>query len=209
MSRPSAQGTATFAQDAVVPRPEVGRYRVRWLTNGLVALAGVAVAVLGAVGGFETATTWGMILGGLLLTGAIGAATAWQRRTWLAPEPSLVLETDRFRILHKGEHLWVPWTDIGDITVTSRGAGLGKSTMVVFHLCPGATTALPRRRASLGDQMFSYGSNQLVYSRPSETPATAEVTLAAHNRWQHFRSRVRPQEKGRSAQPRVDNPPDR
>ena len=185
---PDADGVpcACSARGAeIAPRPDPAAYRARWLLNGVVLAAGLAITAAGVLSRDDAnaGRTWGLVLGGLVLAGLMALAWSWQRRTWLATEPSLVLTADCFRILHKGEHSWVPWTDVEEISVAAPGAGFGRVPMLIFRLRPGSDTRLPERRASLLDRLFAWNTDELAYARPREQPGFVDVATAAIGYW--------------------------
>lgn len=160
----------------VVVRPDRARYRryfaVRWAIAVLMVGAFLAGAWLAG-----TPVVAGWLVAGAVLLGAIAVAgVGWQHRTYLDPEPALVLGADQFRILHKRRHLWVPWTDVAAVrlqTITqSKGAEVH---LLEFELHPGARAKLPPEKAPLVDRMLLWRTNDLIYSRPCDTPRIQEV----------------------------------
>lgn len=165
--------------DEIVTRPDTALYRRRFLFTG-VALGLVAVAFLGfGVLADDPGHRIGALLGGLLVVVLGGLSLQWQRSTYLQDEPALVLRRDQFRVQHKGQHLWVPWQDVQDLSVLTRGAGLGRSEILRFDLRPEASGKLPQGKAPLTDRMFSWATNDLTYARPSDTPSFQKVAAAA------------------------------
>lgn len=179
----STDGAAAYPDAVLVPRPDHGAYRRRWLANLALVVGGIGLVVYGLVADDDSPYRLGALVSGLFLVPFVVWATTWQRRTWLDPEPSLVLAPTRFRILHKGEHVWVPWTDVADLDVAVRGRGIGTSRSLLFLLRPDASTVLPQRRAPLADRAFSWHPGHLAYSRPSEVPALPEVVATAVELW--------------------------
>lgn len=165
--------------DEIVTRPDTPRYRRRFRFTG-VALGLVAVACLGfGVLADDPGYRIGALLGGLLVVVLGVLSLQWQRATYLQDEPALVLRRDQFRVQHKGQHLWVPWQDVQDLSVLTRGAGLGRLEILRFDLRPEASGKLPQGKAPLMDRMFSWATNDLTYARPSDTPSFQEVAAAA------------------------------
>ncbi|QDO89090.1 hypothetical protein FNH13_12775 [Ornithinimicrobium ciconiae] len=165
--------------DEIVVRPDRARNQRRFLiTGGALGLVAVACMVLAVVTD-DPGYRIGAVIGGLLVVVLGGLSLKWQRDTYLDPEPALVLQRERFRVLHKGEHLWVPWTDVTDLSVLTRGAGLGRSEILRFDLRPELAGKLPQGKAPLMDRMFSWATNDLTYSRPADSPRFQEVAAAA------------------------------
>lgn len=165
--------------DEIVVRADRARYQRRFLMTGLalglVGVACIALAIFTEDPGYRI----GAIIGGLLVIVLGGLSIHWQRTTYLQDEPALVLTRQQFRCLHKGQHLWVPWADVQDITVLTRGAGMGRSEILRFDLRPEAQGKLPQGKAPLLDRMFSWATNDLTYARPADTPSFQDVTVAA------------------------------
>jgi len=165
--------------DEIVTRPNTAAYRRRFVFTGsalgLVAVVCLVVAVVSEDPGYRI----GAAIGGLLVVALGGLSLQWQRKTYLQDEPALVLQRQQFRVLHKGQHLWVPWADVQDLSVLTRGAGLGRSEILRFDLRPEAVGRLPQGKASLTDRMFSWATNDLTYARPLDTPSFQEVATAA------------------------------
>ena len=166
----------------LVVRADPARYRPRWAANGVLAIGLVALAVFALVrDDLEPATRAGLLIASTMCLPVVIAAWRWQARTWLDPEPPLVLQPGQFRIRHKGDYVWVPWTDVADLKVAASGAGFGRVPALVFELAPGATTVLPSRTASWGDRFFALHPDKLTYSRPSDEPPFETVAIAAGN----------------------------
>ncbi|MCK0111234.1 hypothetical protein MWU75_03660 [Ornithinimicrobium sp. F0845] len=178
-SPPAAPHPALALPDEIVTRPDTARYQRRFLFTG-VALGLVAVVCLVvAVAAEDPGYRIGAAIGAVLVVVLGGLSIVWQRGTYLQAEPALVLQRQQFRVLHKGQHLWVPWTDVQDLSVLTRGAGLGRSEILRFDLRPEASARLPQGKAPLMDRMFSWATNDLTYARPSDIPSFQEVAAAA------------------------------
>lgn len=165
--------------DEIATRPDRARYQRRFLITGVAMGALAVVCLLVAVLAEDLGYRVGAVVGGLLVVALGGPSLKWQRATYLQDEPALVLRRDQFRVLHKGQHLWVPWTDVQDLSVLTRGAGLGRSEILRFDLRPEASGKLPLGKAPLLDRMFSWATNDLAYARPCDTPSFQEVAAAA------------------------------
>ncbi|WP_154402200.1 hypothetical protein [Ornithinimicrobium cavernae] len=184
MGTPSTH-PALALPDEIVVRPDRARYQRRFLLTGValgvIALVCLAVALLGDDTGYRI----GAVLGGLLGVGLGALSLRWQRSTYLQAEPALILQRQQFRVLHKTQHLWVPWTDVQDLSVLSRGAGLGRSQILRFDLHPPARAKLPQGKAPLLERMFSWATNDLAYSRPADSPSFEDVAMAAMHYHDH------------------------
>lgn len=165
--------------DEIVPRPDTAGYQRRFRLSGAALVLVTVVCLAVALAADDPAYRVGALIGGLLVAVLGGLSLHWQRQTYLQEEPALVLQREQFRVLHKGQHLWVPWTDVQDLSLLTRGAGLGRSEILRFDLRPEAVGRLPQGRAPLMDRMFSWATNDLTYARPSDTPPFREVAGAA------------------------------
>lgn len=165
--------------DEIVTRPDTAAYRRRLVLTGaglgLMALVCFVVAVVAEDPGYRI----GAGIGGVLVIVLGGPSIHWQRVTYLQDEPALVLQRQQFRVLHKGQHIWVPWADVADLSVLTRGAGMGRSEILRFDLWPEAQGRLPQGKARLLDRMFSWAAKDLAYARPADTPSFQEVVAAA------------------------------
>lgn len=176
----------------IVVRPSAARYRGRWLAYVLVLAAVIALLVFAVVADLEDPARLGLIIGGAIALPIVLLSWWWQWRTWLDSEPALVLQRDQFRIRHKGEYVWIPWSDVESLSVSVPGSGLGRVRGLVFHLRADATTVLPNRPASALDRMFSWHAGALAYAQPGDLPPFDTVCAAAEAYLGSSRSGGRP-----------------
>ncbi|WP_256838705.1 hypothetical protein [Ornithinimicrobium faecis] len=163
----------------VVVRLDRARYRRFMALRWTIAVLVVGALLVGAAL-VDTSERRGWIIASAVIVGAVAVAVLlWHRRTYLDPEPALVLGTAQFRILHKRRHLWVPWTDVESVRLTTMMVKGQDINLLRFDLLPEARWKLPPEPAPLVDRMMLWRTNDLVYSRPCETPRIEEVERIA------------------------------
>lgn len=179
MGTPTAHPGSDVPGEVVV-RPDRRRYRRYFALRWVVVTLAVAALVIG--GGFvwegSGNPAWSVTAG--VIFGALAAfSLCWRWRTYLDPEPALVLRPDQFRIRHKRLDLWVPWTDVASVRRYTRFAQGHFLEFLEFDLVPEARWKLPMQDARLLDQMMMWRTNDLVYHRPCDTPEIREVEQIA------------------------------
>ena len=112
-----------------------------------------------------------------------------------------MLRADQFRIRHKRQDLWVPWTDVASVRRYTKFARGHMLEFLEFVLVPEAEWKLPMQDAPFIDQLMMWHPDDLVYSRPCDTPGIEELEWIAQHLHAQATAGHRPGGVGRARPP--------